>query len=112
MRVSAHRADHQQMLRSEPFAGQGRIHHQGVVGMDKGLFAARLTPRGAQTAKDGVHRILNLGQRIGQLRIVRIKHPFNIAQRATRRGGDIVDLPLLNKHPQQVPAHQAGRTGN
>ncbi|MNC14555.1 hypothetical protein D3C75_623390 [compost metagenome] len=64
--------------------------------MDKSLFAARLALRGAQTAKDDIHRILNLRQGIGELRIVRVKDPVDVPQRPPRRCSNVVDLPLLN----------------
>ena len=73
--------------------------------MDKCLFAPRLPPRGAQTAKGDINRVLDLRQRIRQLGIVRIKDAGDVHQRSTRRGGDVVHAAILNQQPQQMIAH-------
>ena len=88
------------MLRAQPFAGQRRINHQRIVGMDKGLFAPGLPARRSQTAEDDIDRVDHLSQSISQLRIVRIKNPFRRRQWATRRGGDGADARLILQQPK------------
>ena len=72
MRIGPHRADHQHVLRAQPEPGERRIHHQLVVSLNEGGFAARVSQRGPETAKHDINRVNNLRQRIAQLRRVGI----------------------------------------
>lgn len=62
--------------------------------MDKSFFTARFPSGGAKAAKGDINGILHLRQRVGELWIVRVIDAGDIQQRATRRGGDIIDMPI------------------
>ncbi len=84
MRISAHRADHQHMLRSETLPDQRRIYHQRIVSMHKRFFTPRFPARGAQAAENDIDRINHLRQCIGQLRIVWIEYPLRHSKGTAR----------------------------
>lgn len=106
------RADHQEMFCAQLFRRQGGIHHQCVIRMDKSFFTTRFPSGGAKAAKGDINGILHLRQRVGELWIVRVIDAGDIQQRATRRGGDIIDMPILDQQPQQMSTHQPGCAGN
>ncbi len=100
------------MLSTQLLGRQSGIYHQRVICMDKGFFTARFPSGGAKAAKGDINGILHLRQRVGKLGIVRIIDAGDIQQRATRRGGDIVDMPIPDQQPQQMSTHQPGCAGN
>ncbi|MNI55162.1 hypothetical protein D3C73_1100940 [compost metagenome] len=83
------------MLSPQTTPRQGGIYHQRIISVDKGLFTARFTSGGSQTAKNDVDWIGDLCQRIGQLRIVRVKDANRIGERAARWSRNHMDPGLV-----------------
>src|SRR5699024_276603 len=80
--------------------------YQRVIGMNKRLFAPRISPRGAATTNHNVDAICDLRQRVSQLRIMGIEHSWHISQWTSRRCSNSGNSRLVNRLPQQVTAHQ------
>ncbi|MNE83781.1 hypothetical protein D3C80_1806270 [compost metagenome] len=87
------------MFRAQLFRRERCINHQRIVGVNKRLFAAGFTTRGAETAKRDINRILYLRQCVGELRIVGVKDARNIGQWTACRRGNVIDFAILYQQP-------------